>query len=62
MVEEAALEIGFPFDEGCTEYVESMIMLNHNINLNDERVVTVNLMKIITEEVESWKMNTELYF
>ena len=62
MVEQASLEIGFPFDEGCTEYVESMLLLNHNINLNDEEVVTWKLMKILTEEVESWRENTKLYY
>ena len=62
MVEQASLEIGFPFDEGCTEYVESMLMLNHNISLNDEEVATWQLMSILVQEVKTWQENTKLYY
>ena len=61
MVEQASLEVGFPFDEGCTEYVEMIIYANHKIRLDDEEVVTWQLMKMITEEVKSWQKNVKLY-
>lgn len=62
MVEQACLEIGFPFDEGCTEYVETTIWLKHDIALNDEKFDNEQTMKVLAHEVEIWKVNTKQNF
>lgn len=62
MVEQACLEIGFPYDEGCTEYIETTVWLKHDINLNNEKFDDERTMDIFAEEVEIWKVNTERNF
>lgn len=59
MVRQAALEIGFTFDEGCTESVETMLWVNHDIELNDDTPITYQIMNIISEEVAKWKERTK---
>ena len=59
LVENAAEEIGYEFNEGCVVMVEEMLWVNHGIFLNNEKVVTQKLMRKIYEEVKVWKENTE---
>ena len=59
LVEDTCEEIGFEFDEGCVEAVETLLFLNHGIKLSDQKVVTYNLIDKFEEELENWKSATE---